>query len=296
MSKIILMRGLPACGKSTISMGMIKSKGNTVRLDLDKVRKMLHFGDMSKNKEKQSARAMKILASDFLKRGTDVIIDGVNLKNETVKYWENFAKKKGIHFEINDMTDVPVDECVSRDNMRMNGVGSVYIKNLAIKYGLKKFEKDSVVICDLDGTISDLSNRLHYIKKPKDSKEDWKKDWKKFFAEMAYDPVITDVQKMLNQFLKEGKIIIFATGRPGMYRDLTLTWLHSNFLSFYYTLIMRKQGDMRKDFLVKKQFIREYFPDKSVIHVVLEDRPAVIEMLRKEKLTVIDCGNRVVGL
>ena len=288
--KLIMMKGLPACGKSTIARGMIKANGNTVRLDLDHIRKMLNFGEMTESKEEKAARAMETLATDCLMFDNDVIIDGVNMEPKIEKKWKSFAKKKGFHFEVNDMTDIPVGDCIDRDKKREKQAGGIFIKNMAIRYGLKKFKKNSVVICDIDGTISDTSNRTHYIEKPKEATKNWKKDWNSFFREMIHDPVREDIKKLLLQFHKEGKTVIFMTARPEMYRDVTVRWLQSHFLSFFDTIIMRRIQDKRTDSVVKKELLNKYFPDKEVIHIALDDRPRVIRMFNEEGIHTLSCG------
>jgi len=293
MAKLIIMRGLPASGKSTTSLGIIKNTGNTIRINKDSLRKMLHGGIFSGKNEGLTRGASRTLARAFLKQKMNVIIDDTNLNPGTMESWKTLAMEEGATVEIIDMTDIPVEECVMRDIGRNDSVGGVVIKNMALQYGIKVPDEDSVVICDIDGTIADTTHRLHFVKKPKDAPGDWKKDWNGFFSQMENDPVREDVRKILIQFYNEGKTIIFMSGRPEQYRDITLNWLSMNFLTFAYTVIMRPRGDKRPDTETKRDLLNKYFPDKSVIHMVIDDRPSVIRVWKDMGLTVLDCGKGV---
>ena len=288
MSKMIIMRGLPASGKSTRAEEIMLADGNAVRINKDLLRKMLHFGKFTGKNEKLTRDAARELALMFLKQKKNVIIDDTSLNPGVMQSWRDLAN--GIaKVEVIDMTDVPVEECVRRDVDRQDSVGSVVIKNMALRYGIKQFNPDSVVICDIDGTISDTTHRLHYVNVP----EGQKKDWKGFFSEIENDPVRTDVMNMLIEYYNEGKTIIFMSGRPEQYREATLRWLAKYSMTFAYTVIMRRDGDKRPDTETKKELFEQHFPDKWVIHVVLDDRPSIVRLWRDMELNVIDVGKNI---
>ena len=73
--------------------------------------------------------------------------------------------------------------------------------------------------------------------------------------------------------------------------DVTLKWIDDNFLSFGLSIIMRRDGDTRPDVDVKQQILNIFFPNRSVIHKVIDDRPSVIRMWRKNGLEVDDVGD-----
>lgn len=292
MSKLILMRGLPASGKSTICQGRMLADGNTVRINKDLLRKMLHFNKFNHVNEKVTHETAKELAKVLLKKN-NVIIDDTNLNPKVMSEWKALAKAENVKFEVMDLTSTTVEECCERDLGREDSVGAAVIKNMALKYGLTKFEPNSIVLCDIDGTISDPTARLHYVKEPEDEEEKktWTKDWKSFFMEMENDPVRELTQNLLMRFHTEGKKIIFMSARPEMYKEITLRWLSKNFLTFAYTLIMRPTGDKRPDTEVKKEMFNTYFKDKSVIHAVIDDRPSIIRVWQEMGLNVLDVGN-----
>ena len=286
---MIICKGLPASGKSTLSQGRILADGNTVRINKDLLRKMLHFGKFTGPNENYTRLIARTVAKECLAAGLNVIIDDTNLNPGTMQSWKDLAKNLGAKIEIMDLTEVPIEDCITRDTARDESVGPIVIKNMAIKAGIKKFEKDSVVLCDIDGTIADITHRLHFVKPGKGHK----KDWDGFFKSMDEDEVREDVKKDIMKLFNEGKIIIFMSGRPEKYREFTQRWLARNFLNIYYTIIMRKTTDKRQDDETKKDLFNEYFPDKSVVHKVFDDRPRVIRVWKELGLDVVDVGKGV---
>lgn len=289
MAKMIIMKGLPASGKSTIAQGRIISDGNTVRINKDLLRKMLHYNKFSHVNEEATRSAARCLAKLFILKGINVIIDDTNLNPGTMQSWKDLAKELNAKIEVDDLTSVSIDDCIARDAGRDESVGHCVIRNMAMRYGLKTFDKDSVVLCDLDGTIANLDHRLHFVKPGKGHK----KDWNSFFMAMGDDTVIEDTRKILMKHFVAGKTIIFMSGRPEKYREITLRWLARNFLNMSYTIIMRGEGDKRPDTITKKEMFEKHFPDKSVVHAIYDDRPSVIRMWKSLGLNVIDLGHGV---
>lgn len=285
MSKLIILKGLPACGKSTRAEQILREDGNTIRLNKDLAREMLHMGKFTGRNESLTRDAVRALAEMYLKKKINVIVDDTNLNPGTMQSWKDLAKDTA-KVEVIDMTDVPVEVCVMRDSERTKSVGGTVIKNMALRYGLKSFSAGSVVLCDIDGTIADTTHRLHYVNPP----EGEKKDWKGFFSEMVNDIVRLDVQKILVDLYNQGFTIIFLSARPDSYKDVTLKWLADKNLSFAYTLIMRQSHDKRPDTEVKADMLNLHFPDKGVIHTIIDDRPSVIRMWKEMGLNVIDVG------
>lgn len=278
--------GLPGSGKSTALKEIMQKDGNIVRLNKDLMREMLHFDKFTGKHESQTRDAVRELAKMFLKT-TNVAIDDTNLNPGTMQSWKDLALEAGAKVEVVDMTHVDVQECVLRDNTRTRGhVGGTVIKNMAIRHGLTTFPKDNVALFDIDGTIADTAHRLHYV-------QGEKKDWKGFFSEMHLDPVRPEVAKMAIDYYNQGKTVIFFSARPDTYKDVTLQWLKDKGLAFAYTLVMRQGNDKRPDTETKLDMFNRHFPDKSVIHVVVDDRPSIVRLWRDMGLNVIDVGKGI---
>ena len=143
---------------------------------------------------------------------------------------------------------------------------------------------EQVYIVDIDGTIADLSHRLHHIQGDK-------KDWDAFHAACDKDTPIKDVVDVV--ITLEGLIntrLIFVTGRPESSRVKTQKWLAKTWGIEYdledweEDLYMRCDGDFRPDFEIKKE-IYEHHLKNLTIAGVFEDRKQVVEMWRSLGLT-----------
>ena len=140
----------------------------------------------------------------------------------------------------------------------------------------------SIVIFDLDGTLADLTHRLHHIqKKPK--------DWPSFFAECEKDKSIEPVARLLRSLCSMHQIYVFS-GRSEDVRDQTEGWLADHSLQPD-KLIMRKSGDFRADDVVKKEFLDALSAEeRENIWFVVDDRKRVVDMWRANGLTVLQCA------
>ncbi len=282
MAKLLMLSGLPASGKSTRAKEIVAT-GNWVRVNRDLLRTMLHNDKFTGRNEGLTVDAEKIIAMQALSKGLNVVVDDTNLNPKNRFMWNDVATSCGATFEY-EKIDTDWIECAVRDSGRTNPVGSTVIKNMAIQYGMATFNRDSIVLCDIDGTLADTTHRLHYL-------EGGKKDWRGFFSEMSKDPIRNEVRSKLIDLYNKGKGVIYVSARPEDYRDVTLKWLEKNGVSFAFTILMRRSNDSRPDTEVKKQILDTYFPDKSVIHKVIDDRPSVIRMWRENGLEVDDVGN-----
>jgi hydroxymethylpyrimidine pyrophosphatase-like HAD family hydrolase len=137
------------------------------------------------------------------------------------------------------------------------------------------------VVVDIDGTLADITHRRHHI-------EGRRKKWGKFFKEMDRDLPIPEVAAKVRALSRDHTIIL-VTGRPDDYREVTEQWLKQHKIP-YQQLYMRKAGDFRPDDIVKQEILDRHL-DKEEIKLVIEDRPRVIRMWRRNGLEVEDAGD-----
>lgn len=130
-------------------------------------------------------------------------------------------------------------------------------------------------IVDIDGTLANLSHRLHYI-------ESEPKQWDAFFEACADDLPIQDVIDVVKNLPNE---VIYCTGRPERVREHTMRWIQDNGLP-YGLLVMRRDGDHRPDTIAKKEIMAELQGYGYRIAGVFEDRPSVVRVWREMGLTV----------
>ena len=278
MSKLILMQGLPASGKSTRAEQIMKESGNAVRLNRDLLRTMLHFDKWSGKNEGMTKDAERILAKEFLLENKVVIIDDTNLNPGTIESWKQLAKEFGASFEIQKVhTDFY--ECIGLDMFRPNSVGVDVIAQMARRYNLYPWNKAEVIV-DIDGTLSDLTHRLHFSKEPT-------KDWDKFFELVKDDSPRQEIIDQVKE-LSHTYNIILVSGRPERCRQATLDWMNRHGVPVR-LLFMRQDHDKRPDTEVKQDILNKYFR-KDLIKLVIDDRPSVIRMWRENGLEVMDVG------
>ena len=137
-----------------------------------------------------------------------------------------------------------------------------------------------LVIFDIDGTLADISGRVHHIrKKPK--------NWNAFNEGMAKDKAIHSMIRLCNILYTAGLHIILCSGRNERNRPETVDWLKQQGVN-YHELLLRKDEDFRSDAVVKREILQGL--DRSQILFVVEDRSRVVEMWRSEGLTCLQCA------
>lgn len=137
-----------------------------------------------------------------------------------------------------------------------------------------------VIVCDLDGTLANCEHRVHHVQnKPK--------NWNAFYAGVREDEVNVPVLFVLDAFLNREPIpfeLIFCSGRPERCRADTENWLREVCHITDFTLLMRKDGDFRADYIVKQEILDNAIPKDRVLFV-LDDRQQVVDMWRRNGLT-----------
>lgn len=136
-------------------------------------------------------------------------------------------------------------------------------------------------IFDLDGTLADISHRLHFI-------EGEKKDWDAFYNTCDKDkPIQNTLDLLTDLYFSACANIIILSGRSDAVKEKTIKWLKDNLGIVFFTLYMRKAGDHRPDVEVKQEWLDEWLKhhNKEEITGVFEDRKQVVDMWRKNGIT-----------
>lgn len=138
-------------------------------------------------------------------------------------------------------------------------------------------------VFDLDGTLCDTTERLHYILGKK-------KDWDRFFSEIPMDPPfkqMVDLVKLLGK--TPDNTVILQTGRPEKYRNITGDWLKRHGLgSSYQALLMREDGDYTPNTILKMRFVEWIISYTNSTDILwFEDAPAVVEMVNKQGILAL---------
>lgn len=137
------------------------------------------------------------------------------------------------------------------------------------------------VIFDIDGTLADLTHRLHFVTGDR-------RDWGAFFEGMADDGCYADIRDLVFALGRDGNRILLCSGRPDNYRAATETWLSNHDIP-YDALYMRPADDTRPDFIVKAQLLAGMREDGYEPWLTIDDRPSVVSMWREQGLTCLQC-------
>jgi predicted kinase len=130
MKTLYFLRGLPASGKTTWAKKKLAAlnlggKRRAVRTNKDEIRARLRAKGIS-GESKVIGRETE-LVTKALKAGLHVIIDNTHFNPIHEWRYRDLAKEYGHKFEIVNFTDVPLEECIRRDQKRRNYVGETVI-------------------------------------------------------------------------------------------------------------------------------------------------------------------------
>jgi predicted kinase len=284
--KIILTIGLPASGKSTWAKQHIKDHPEFKIVCRDDIRAMLDNGEWSTQNEETVLRIRDKVIYTLLDSGHSVIVADTNLSEKVRKRIKDIAKyventlNRPIVIEEKSFLDVPVEECIRRDLVRPNSVGSRVINDMAKRNGLlghvaqeNTSNKDGIpcYISDIDGTVALMNGRSPY-------------DYNKVGSDIPRFHVLRTLQSLNTT----GTDIIFVSGRPESCRKETENWLNLNYGNDY-VLYMRATGDNRSDEIIKKELYDKHIKDTYFVVGVFDDRPRVIRNTWKaEGIPVFD--------
>lgn len=278
--KIILTRGLPASGKSTWAKEFVKnSNGKAKRVNKDDLREMIDAGVYSKTNEQMILNARDNLICNFIEGGAEtIIVDDTNFEEkhfDNIKGLTDAFNNLGRHnitVEYKDFLDVSLDECLHRDSLRPKPVGEKVIKGMhqryilpTIKEGPVVNKKGNTIIVDIDGTLAHRCDRQWFD-----------------YSKVDEDALDITVDGIVRSYAKMGYIILIVSGREGTAECLSKThaWLKKHNIPFY-DLMMRKEGDFRRDSIVKKEIYDNDIKGKFDVEFVLDDRQQVVDMWRE---------------
>lgn len=137
------------------------------------------------------------------------------------------------------------------------------------------------IIFDLDGTLADLTHRLHHVK-------NGKTQWDQFFAACSEDAPIKNLVALARMLYGFATFII-VSGRSDQVRQQTVEWLAKHGIE-YHQLIMRKAGDYRPDQIIKEEILDQLLAAGHEIMFTVDDRQRVVDMWRHRGITCLQCA------
>lgn len=139
------------------------------------------------------------------------------------------------------------------------------------------------MIFDLDGTITDLSHRKHYLDQ---DPPDWK-----IFNSLVYEDEINMWAERLIRMINQDKshFMLIVSGRSEDAKYDTITWLKDHNI-VYDALFMRKKNDSRRDDIIKEEIYNDLIKPHYQVQFVIDDRKRVVDMWRKNGLVCLQCA------
>ncbi|MGH1383790.1 AAA family ATPase [Kordia sp.] len=280
MKKIIILKGIPASGKSTYAKKLIAdSPGMYKRINRDSLRAMLDNGHFSKGNEKFIKRTRDFLIKEALIHGKHVIVDDTNLDKSNLERIQQIAaayrEETGHQVKVEEkIMEIDVDEAIARDAKRENPVGrEVILKMHKQLHGEKRLKNEireqdaslpKAIICDLDGTLSLINNRSPF-------------EGNKCEHDLPNIPIVN----LVKNYKDLGFKILLLSGRSAAHQPETERWLEKHEVD-YDALWMRKVKDNRKDSIIKEELFTENIENKYYIEFVLDDRNQVVDLWRQK--------------
>ena len=290
MLEILLLKGLPACGKSTYAKKLVE-QGSHVRVNKDDLRSMLHNSIYSESNEKFVLSVRDFAVEECLKKNLSVVVDDTNFDGQHFKRMCLIAEKFDKDIVVREKY-FPIDLTVTHERNDQRSVGKVprsvvdrmykkYVEGKTVKERFAQItnKKEALtqdknlppaIICDLDGTISLFTEEM---RSPYDA------------SKCEHDLLNEPVADVINTYFNKGYKILFVSGREDKYREQTEKFLKKHFPDLTYSLYMRKTGDMRKDTIIKKEIYVDNIWLSYYVRFVLDDRDQVVFGWRSIGLT-----------
>lgn len=307
--KLIILVGASGSGKSTWAKD--NQDENTIIVGRDKIRELLsgytesnineyyHRKDLNKL-EKIVTQYIDNSISFFLRQGKNIIVDNTHLKKSYIDEYNKYDCDKEIKVFWADFKTL-----LERQNNRIRKVDKSIIKNqynqiqvllteirkihvnedliqqgeliFTLDYPFKTTHKkvtqnkklNKAIICDIDGCLAKMKDRSPY-------------DW----SRVGEDEVQEHIRNLVNLYYLKGYKVFIFTGRDGSCYNLTKSWLHNNGILFDY-LYSRKEGDQRKDSIIKEELFRNHVLDEFYVELVIDDRVSVKQMWVELGLNVL---------
>lgn len=288
MNKLTLLVGPPGSGKSTLAKVYVAKGYRYISQD-------------SHGKAHLDYFHLAVAA------GEDIIVDRMNFNKIQRSRYLDPAKAAGYETEIvvlHEPYQVCFDRCIARkdhetikdETNARSALNTFFTKYERVADGeankvvrvWPEGDKPPAIICDLDGTLCDVSHRRHFVRRS----EGEKKDWNSFFKGMS-DDLPHDWCADLIISMSKTTHIVYCSGRPDNWRICTEVWLDKHNLLDLATgptaLFMRPRNDSRQDSIVKEIILDFEILTRFTPFFMIDDRQQVVDMWRSRGYTCLQC-------
>lgn len=287
MAQLLILRGIPGCGKSTFAHQWLKEGERRARVNRDDIR-MQFFGKETGVDENMVTQIEHQQVDMLLKSGYSVVVDDTNIRFQYISAFVKIAAKHGVpvavkQFDVALATayaqnahraaaggrDVP-EHVIEKMYKSLKSSGHYTRKHIEDAWGTSQIGEpyirpegaEKVYLFDIDGTLASMSDRSPF-------------KWDEVGNDDPRKQVILTAQALS----KAGYKIVVMSGRDAVCRNETIGWLYLYDIPFS-ELHMRAEGDMRKDNIVKQELFDEHIRHKYDVVAVFDDRQQVVDMWR----------------
>jgi predicted kinase len=299
MSEMTFLRGIPASGKSTHAKRWVaENPANRARINRDDIREAL-FGDAASHKDENKVTEVEnMLIAKALREGKDVMSDNTNTNMAFIPKAIKFAKDNGATKIHNEDFPISLEEAKKRNSQRERKVPEHVLERMYGNLGpegqfpvfpgsyktrdliLPKTRKLAICV-DMDGTAVDVRGVRHFLQ-PKNGKK--RRDFDSFHRMSEFSPANEDVLAIMRDAHEADFSVLVTTARSEPYRETSQKWLDDRDLPFE-NMFMRKAGDGRPDYEVKKEMYDQISMYYDVVRCI-DDNPQAIRAWREKGVAV----------
>lgn len=292
-----ILVGLPGSGKTTLARKTVAyfDPGTAIAISRDDLR-MTYYGTkegLTSEQEHEITALEHAQVEKALRRGQWVVVHDCNLRMQYRKQLAAIADRVGVTWSQTDLTGVPLEVCLARNDLRDHPVPEDVIVTMYTRYikPLKgtpvavpaqqaptkpraiycpDFSLPKAVIVDVDGTVA-----LHEgVRGPYDTS--------RYHLDNPNLPVIDLVRDL---HYKQGYQIVFCSGRHEDFREVTEEWLYEHVKVPIAGLFMRPGPGPDNE--VKLDLFDKHIRDNFYVGFTLDDRDRVVKAWRSIGLTCL---------
>jgi predicted kinase len=116
MSKVLILRGIPGSGKTTVALEWLEGGWDRARINRDEIRATLFNKEFNVD-ERLVTHVESNVFETLLKQGYDVVVDNTNVRWTYVQKFADVARSYGYEVEV-QVIDVPLDMAIQRNYLR----------------------------------------------------------------------------------------------------------------------------------------------------------------------------------
>lgn len=285
-NNMIITRGVPASGKSTFAREWVSADpDNRIEVNRDNIREMMGFpGRGSKDQEKMVTDIHRAMIASAADSGKSVIVSDTNMVARFVKQITRTGIDAGMDVEIKDFK-IDFDTAMKRDRNREDSVGEDVMRDFFQRYPVKNWIDGEKMINDI---INEKRQYTPYNNDPSNpdaimvdvdgtiAHNNGVRDFYDYTDNVMKDSPDHNVIRAVKIAHDAGIKVIIMSGRGDTAKDATIRWMKKYDVPFD-DIYMRADKDMRADWIIKDEMVREHIQDNYHVIWCYDDRNQVVD-------------------